>query len=272
MLISVLAMAGSLFCQNPFANVPIVYGNPFREHVSFVHCKLNNNYTEPIKVNEDPLSEATVKTNELASWLTSKGLLDENRANQLQNRIKISTKVGKIYHDMKCDDISGNFYNLPAKQQVEENFYNKLITRTSVLVQATRDGDNVHIVAKRVHGQTRKRLSGMNKKSDIYSEMCERVEKYCHYQPESKMDCGMKPVSSYKCQGYPVKCGYVTEQQFKCETVTKQVYKCDEHKVPDLKSQWRDLFKFEFRDNWSVEELNNINNDIEARMLPLLHL
>lgn len=236
---------------------PVHTGNPYTTFVSSVP-RINHQEETPITITEKPVVTVTLKQNEIAKYLVDNGYAKQDKANNIQNRIKITKSISAVFNEFGCQDMSKDFYGLPEDQKNLNNFWNKIITRDAVVVKGTKSGDNVTLKLKRVSGIMKKRWSKVGTTSRTKTYWCQVKKQDCGFKPtqESGMykvtkqeyqckpeqvsqyecsmvttqeyKCSMEPVSGYQCTGFGMsqKCGFQTTMQQKCGYKPVQKQQC----------------------------------------------
>ena len=264
------------YCADKYFK-PNIIGNPYTQFVSGVPG-INHHEETPISITEKPVVTVTLKQDEIAKYLVDNGYANQEKANTIQKRMKVTNKISTVFNDFGCQDMSTDFYKLPDNQKNLNNFWNKIITRDAVAVKGTKSGDNVTLKLKRVSGTMKKRWSKVAASTNWKSYWCQvkvqdcgfkptektvyedvtKKEYQCKPQQVSRYQCSMVPTQEYKCTNQPVtsyqctgfgisqSCGFKTTYQQKCgyQTVTKQ--QCGYKTVTEQKCDFYPVTKKEW--------------------------
>ena len=274
---------------------PTVQGNPYVDYVSEQYVpNINLKQETPITVSEVPVTTVTVPLTQVSSFLVSKGYSNQANADKIQSRLQYLNSISSSFNDFDCNDMSSNFNKLASDQKNEDNFWNKIITRSATLVKATKIGNDVNLTVKKVSGTMRKRWSTLASHTETHMYYCIVTENDCdmktvqEYQCETvtqqEYKCSNQPVSSYQCTGFGLdqKCGYQTTYQYKCayEPVQKQScgmkpiqkFQCDmvTHQEPFTKQY--NLYKVAFTDSFNATEIEDMFTSVQNQMKSKIYL
>ena len=273
---------------------PTISGNPYTDYVSSQFLpNINLRQETPISITEKPVAEVTLKTAEVSNYLINNGFADKATADKIQQRIKLTKTVSTSFNDFNCDDMSQNFNSLAKDQKNENNFWNKIISRSATLVKATRTNDTVQLKVKKVYGSMSKRWASIYSSTQTHMYWCTITDQDCGMKPvqEYKCEtvttqqykCSSQPVSSYQCTGfgttrscgfktsYQQKCGFQPVQQQKCGMKTVQKYKCETKTSQKMFTKPYQLFKVGFTDSFNATEVSDMFTSVQNQIKDRLH-
>ena len=277
------------------ANPPIVNGNPYVDYVSNQYIpNINLQQETPITVTEVPVATATMPVSQVSSFLVSKGYSNQANADKIQSRLKYLNSISSSFNDFDCNDMSSNFNKLADNQKNEDNFWNKIITRSATLIKATKTGNNVNLTVKKVSGTMRKRWAKVISKTESYPYTCTVKENKCGYKitnqykcetvTKQQYKCTRTPTSSYSCSGfgtsrkcgfkttYTNKCGYTPVTSQSCGYKPVQEYKCETVSTPKAYSKTYSLFKVTFTDSFNKTEVEDMFTSVQNQMKSKIYL
>ena len=123
---------------------PIKKGNSLVDWVSKRYLASVNIHEEtPISIKEMPMKDVTLDINKISAYLVDNKYATKKLADQIQNRFKLTNSVSSAFNDFSCDDMSQKFKSLPSAQKNVNNYWNKIISRSAVLIKGTKHNNTV---------------------------------------------------------------------------------------------------------------------------------
>ena len=268
---------------------PTISGNPYVDYVSTQYIpNINLKEETPISITEVPVTTKTVPLSQVSSFLVSNGYSTQANADKIQSRLKFLTSISSSFNDFDCNDMSSNFNNLASDQKNENNFWNKIISRSSTLVKATKQGDNVTLTVKKVSGTMRKRWSKVISQANTHMYWCTVTDDDCGYKTEQQYKCetvtqqeykcSQQPTQSYQCTGfglsrtcgfkttYQQKCGFQPVQKQSCGMKPVQTYRCDKKSSQKMFTKTYYLYKVAFTDSFNSTEVQDMFTSVQNQM------
>lgn len=149
-------------------------GNPY---VQFVHQdfdpNINTQEESPIVFDIKEKVVVNLPNNEVEDFLVENRYTDGRTAHKIQESIKAVNSLNMSYNTFKCDDIKNDFDALPNDQKNYNTFWNKKITRDSLLVRATRNETITTLKVKKVVATLKKRIAERREKNyDFETSFC----------------------------------------------------------------------------------------------------
>ena len=230
-------------------------GNSLYEWVSAEYVqKFNTREQTPVEITEIPLKEVTIAVGEVSSYLQKNKFASKELADKIQKTLQFSSSISSAFHDFGCIDQSSKFNSLPNNQKNIGNFWNKIITRSAVLVKANKINNSVTLKVKRVNGQMKKRWTKLTEKKIKQWEDCHINYRRCGDVTTKRNECHYK---------YNVK---TRKSEYKCEMVDHKENKCETKY--ELKQNLVDFrrYKHEFTDSMDKTEVQNMFNSVQKQI------
>ena len=141
-------------------------GNPFVEYVHQDYDPIIDvNEESPIELRIDPKVVKELPNDGIEEFLLENKYTDVLTAHKIQEKLKAANSLSMSFNVFKCDDIKNQFDRLPAEQKNYNTFWNKRITRDSLLVKATRNETTTTLKVKKVVAILKKRRAERSVKS-----------------------------------------------------------------------------------------------------------
>ena len=272
---------------------PIASGNGFYQWVSNLP-NINLREETPVQITETPTKTVSLKLDEISNFLTSNGYSDKSLADDIQKRLRISAKMSTSFNTFNCDDMSSRFYSLDNSQKNEQNFWNKIITRTATLIKADRINNTVKMTVKKVQGQMKKRWAQINKKGLTSVAVCTTTTEICNYVttpksvcknvPVQQQQCMMQPSTQRVCTGFGLSqrctqktvfkqnCKPITVYRMQCTMEQQKERKCHQQKSVSSKPNPYYLVQFGFSNTFNSTEVAQMFNSVQNQMKSRLYL
>ena len=241
---------------------PTFSGNSLLDWVSEDYLsKMNVQEETPIIIEELPIKTYTIAVDQISETLVNQGYATKELGDKIQNKMKFTKKISTSFNDFGCNDMSQNFFSLPDSEKNVNNFWNKIISRSAVLVSAEKLNNTVSLKVKKVNGQVKKRWAKLLAQSRTHSYSCTVTREDCGYKPVRTYQCKRERVGSGSSLRYENKCGYVTEQQYKCDKTNQR---------KSFSTQYI-LYKHEFTDSWNKTEVEDMFASVERQISSRMH-
>ena len=226
-------------------------------------ASVNIHEETPISINEMPVKEVTLDINKVSSFLVDNKYATKQLADQIQNRFKLTNSISSAFNDFTCDDMSQKFKSLPSAQKNVNNFWNKIISRSAVLIKGTKQNNTVSLKVKRIEGQIKKRWAVVNKKTEKELYSCEVKVEECTHKVDRELKCKKVYKPDYKTgrSSYVDECKYETVPKDTCQTRTKY----------QTKTLSYDLYKHDFTDSWNKTEVETMFASVQRQISSRLH-
>ena len=245
--------------------LPVITGNSLVDWVSSEKYLASVNIHEetPISINEMPVKEVTLDINKVSSFLVDNKYATKQLADQIQNRFKLTNAISSAFNDFTCDDMSQKFKSLPSAQKNVNNFWNKIISRSAVLIKGTKQNNTVSLKVKRIEGQIKKRWAVVNKKRESYSYFCDVKEEECGHEYVNERVCRrvLKINPRTGRSNYEDECKNELRPKWKCKTKTKTDW---------IRTSYN-LYKHDFTDSWNKTEVETMFASVQRQISSRLH-
>ena len=230
-------------------------GNSLYEWVSAEYVqKFNTREQTPVQITEVPLKEVTIAAGEVSSYLQKNNFASKELADKIQKTLQFSSSISSSYNDFGCTDQSSKFNSLPNNQKNVDNFWNKIITRSAVLLKANKINNSVILKVKRVSGQMKKRWTKVAEKEIKQWNNCHIYYRRCGDVTTKRNECRYKYNTKTRKNEY--KCEMVDHKENKCET---------KYEVKDNLVVFK-RYKHEFTDSMNKTEVQDMFNSVQKQI------
>ena len=165
-------------------------GNPLAD---FVNSDFDPNYDvngeTHLEIYEKPKTVVNLKMDDVEGYLREYEYADMATARSIVNHLKFTKSFKRSFNTMKCDDTRYQFDSLPAERKTYENFWNKNLSLSFLLVKGEKHEENntVTLKIKKVFGSIKKRKAEkLTRESKINTEVCYTRKKFTNYKKERK--------------------------------------------------------------------------------------
>lgn len=223
-------------------------GNPL---VEFVHSDFDPNYQvngeTHIEIYEKPKTVVNLPIDDVEGYIRENDFGNLAQAKSIIKHISLTNSFKRSFNIMKCDDTKYEFDKLPAASKTYENFWNKNLSLSFLLVKGVKHAENntVTLKLKKVSGSIKKRKAEkLTKTSSVDTNVCYYIES-CK---------GYKKVFH---DGFCVKPGY-TCSPVKYQRERKQVKATE--KFTEIK------YQFPSRVTWTANEISELYQQLHDQM------
>ena len=237
----------------PPINVEKRDGNPL---LDFIDADYDPNYNvngeTHIEISEKPKTVVNLRLDEVEGYIRENDYGNMEQSRSIVKQLSASNSLRRSFNLFKCDDTRYDFDCLPNERKTYENFWNKRLTLSYLLVSGVKHPENntVTLKLKKVMGTIKKRKAEkLTRSRTVDTQVCYYRERCTNYQ---------KVTSPYHSSSSCVPRGQPYERNHK-EVKAQQTFN-------EIKYQFPTQVK------WSAAEINDLFQNLYSEMAERIFL